>query len=710
MTVDVSVVVACYNAADTIAAALRSATAQTLRSIEVIVADDASTDASTAVVQALAAADPRIRLLTAAVNGGPATARNAAIAQARGRWVAVLDADDAMHPRRLERLMAAAQADAADIAADNMLVTYPDGRRPPHAFLRPGPPRTISLPCFIRGNPMRPTALGYLKPLIRRELLLAAGYAPALRIGEDYDLLCRLLGAGAVFRLYPELGYFYRRHSRSTSHRLTIADTRTMLDANAALASSLPSNPTVRAALAVRDRDLRREAGSLELVAAIKARHWPAALRMAARHPRAALLLYRPLRKRLPLRSSARLMPGRLPAERRTVYVLSRQRLVGAVDGSSAYLLGLCGAMRDAGMDVHLVCPSPAGFGSRPLLRLQPAMDVFASVAVRRGMRVGGFIVALDPSVLLRAARAALGRLGVVRAAKAPYAVALPWRAADQVFIARHAARADAVVADYAFLTDAIPFAQRPSAPSLVVMHDLVSSRAAQFARLGGADTVAAVGAVAEMAMLDAADAVLAIQPTEAAAVRAALPGKRVLLAPMAVRPVAAPAPGSGASLLFVGSNTAPNVDGLRWLFQAVWPGLSGVTLVVAGAVRDAFPAAPPGVRFTGPVRDLAALYAEAALVLVPLRAGSGLKIKLIEALGHGKAVVATSVALQGIPELAVAVAVADTADGFAGAITRLLSDPGARLAMGTRALQAAGAFSHQACYAEAAAFLAPTR
>ena len=56
-----------------------------------------------------------------------------------------------------------------------------------------------------------------------------------------------------------------------------------------------------------------------------------------------------------------------------------------------------------------------------------------------------------------------------------------------------------------------------------------------------------------------------------------------------------------------------------------------------------------PNVEFTGPVDDLTAEYAAASVALVPLRAGSGLKIKLVEALAHGVPVVSTSVGAAGV-------------------------------------------------------------
>jgi succinoglycan biosynthesis protein ExoO len=175
----------------------------------------------------------------------------------------------------------------------------------------------------------------------------------------------------------------------------------------------------------------------------------------------------------------------------------------------------------------------------------------------------------------------------------------------------------------------------------------------------------------------------------------------------MAASPVEAPQPGNDRSVLFVGSNTAPNVLGLKWFLEKVWPdvrsALPDCKLQVAGPVRDALAAPPDGVAFLGLVPDLDPLYRAAGVVISPLPVGSGLKVKLIEAMSRGKATVATSATLEGIETLAGAgVTVADAAGDFASAIVQLLGDPGLRERKGAEALDAVRRrFSPEACYAE---------
>jgi glycosyltransferase involved in cell wall biosynthesis len=106
----VSVVIPCYNAMATLPQTIASAARQTERDIEIIVVDDGSTDRSTALVEKLAEADPRIKLMTQA-NGGVSAARNAGIGAARARLIALLDSDDLWAPDHLETHVRRMQAE-----------------------------------------------------------------------------------------------------------------------------------------------------------------------------------------------------------------------------------------------------------------------------------------------------------------------------------------------------------------------------------------------------------------------------------------------------------------------------------------------------------------------------------------------------------------------------------------------------------------------
>jgi glycosyltransferase involved in cell wall biosynthesis len=98
----VSVVIPAYNAAQTISETITSALGQTYRDLEVIVVDDGSDDSTKEVVQRHAAVDPRLHYVFQA-NAGVAAARNRGIAEARGTFIATLDADDLWYPTKIER-------------------------------------------------------------------------------------------------------------------------------------------------------------------------------------------------------------------------------------------------------------------------------------------------------------------------------------------------------------------------------------------------------------------------------------------------------------------------------------------------------------------------------------------------------------------------------------------------------------------------------
>jgi teichuronic acid biosynthesis glycosyltransferase TuaG len=125
----VSIITAAYNAEAFIGETLASVQSQSLGDWEMLVADDASADRTAAIVEATAAADPRIRLIRLERNGGVARARNAALAAARGRFIAFLDSDDLWLPQKLERQVAFMRAEDAAVSYTSFRRIDETGRR-----------------------------------------------------------------------------------------------------------------------------------------------------------------------------------------------------------------------------------------------------------------------------------------------------------------------------------------------------------------------------------------------------------------------------------------------------------------------------------------------------------------------------------------------------------------------------------------------------
>ena len=168
---------------------------------------------------------------------------------------------------------------------------------------------------------------------------------------------------------------------------------------------------------------------------------------------------------------------------------------------------------------------------------------------------------------------------------------------------------------------------------------------------------------------------------------------RSVLVCPNAREPSAVLPEASEPIVAFVATmGWAPNVDAAVWLVREIWPGVLArvpeARLLLVG--KDPDPAvrtsADPRVEVTGTVVDVNPFLARSRVVVAPLRAGGGTRLKIMEALDVGRPVVATSVGCEGMEDLVGrGVVVADTASAQAETIADLLLDP-ARAAMLGRA------------------------
>jgi glycosyltransferase involved in cell wall biosynthesis len=192
----VSVIVPAYNAETFIAEALDSAFEQDYDPLEVIVVDDGSTDRTAEV-----AARYEVQLVRQS-NRGPAAARNAGLALARGEYIAILDADDIWPSDRLSALVGALSA-GAGIAIG--LTEF---------FVTPGEPTPPHYPFGIP-NPHS----GHMTAVLARRTVfeMIGAYNEQFRLSEDIDWFMRAREAGVVIESVDRVVSRYRIHARNTS-------------------------------------------------------------------------------------------------------------------------------------------------------------------------------------------------------------------------------------------------------------------------------------------------------------------------------------------------------------------------------------------------------------------------------------------------------------------------------------------------------------
>ncbi len=303
MQPDVTFVIAAYNSELTIERAIASAIAQRDVSVEVIVVDDQSRDRTLDLARSYP--EDIVRVVALEQNRGPGGARNVGLELARGRWVAVLDSDDAVYPGRIFTMIDRAEKAGAAIAVDNLQVVREDGVAEemmfPADYLEGL--SEISLADYIAGNVVFESRfnLGYLKPIFQRRFLNENGlrYDESLIIGEDYILLASALAKGGKCVVEPTTGYVYHIRTGSISRVLELHHVEAMRKADLVFARTHSMDAKAAAAFARRTRSLRKAASFLSLVQHIKARSPLKAVWAALSDPAAVWHMGMPIAVRL---------------------------------------------------------------------------------------------------------------------------------------------------------------------------------------------------------------------------------------------------------------------------------------------------------------------------------------------------------------------------------------------------------------------------
>lgn len=213
----VSIITPVYNSAMYLADTISSVINQTYPNWEHILVNDGSTDNSVHVIKEIAANESRVRLLHLPCNMGSGPARNLAIKEARGKYIAFLDSDDTWVPERLEKHV-------KFMMEHNLQVSHAS-----YGYLTEKG-EVFRTPYFVADHPvdykylLKRTDISCLTAIYDQEQI-GKYYMPDLRRKQDYALWLAILKAGYNSVPYPRdevLAYYRQRKGSATSKKWTL--------------------------------------------------------------------------------------------------------------------------------------------------------------------------------------------------------------------------------------------------------------------------------------------------------------------------------------------------------------------------------------------------------------------------------------------------------------------------------------------------------
>lgn len=310
----VSVILPAYNAERYVGEAIESVLRQGYPDFEIMIVDDASQDRTKDVVKSFN--DKRINLITHSKNLGPGSSRNTAIDAARGRWIALLDADDQWHSDRLSKLvdMALLSGDHFFVSDDCMVCFNTSaGLKPWDSQLN------LYHKVYYEEQILSLDLAGYfeigcpgLKPLIPLNHIKKhrLAYDPNCRMGEDFEFYCNLFRTGLKLRLCRRPLYFYRLTPGSLSTNINRIEHQ--IGANKRLLEQDGFNDHERTLIEASFQNLRNRQAYEEFSAALKLGKFKRAAHMAVHKPGLVVKLLRRLPDSWRYRSAARRCKGAL--------------------------------------------------------------------------------------------------------------------------------------------------------------------------------------------------------------------------------------------------------------------------------------------------------------------------------------------------------------------------------------------------------------
>jgi glycosyltransferase involved in cell wall biosynthesis len=212
-----SVVIAAYNAGNYIKAAVESMQLQSLQEIEIIVVDDGSDDTTAEIVSNITTYDSRVHLKRLPINQGQSFALNVGICASRGKYVALMDADDIAFPHRLELQVSAMEQDARLILIGGSVVTMCGVTGENGVTWKyEADQERIKISSLFKSEFMSGAMCLRREKLFQYQLF----FDPTIKIGADWEFSIRAMKLGQVKNI-PEAVIRYRIHKAQVTANLS---------------------------------------------------------------------------------------------------------------------------------------------------------------------------------------------------------------------------------------------------------------------------------------------------------------------------------------------------------------------------------------------------------------------------------------------------------------------------------------------------------
>ena len=204
----ISIITPSYKSERFIFKTIYSVLSQTYKNWEMIIIDDVSPDKSNKIIKEYIKQDSRIKLIKLEKNSGPAVARNRAIKEAKGRYIAFLDADDLWMTEKLEKQLAFMQEKDCALSYTAYETMSEDGRKLNTTI---NPPKELTYKELLKSN-----RIGCLTAMYDTEKL-GKVYMPLIKKRQDYGLWLRILRGIDIAYGMDEVLATYRVMSNSVS-------------------------------------------------------------------------------------------------------------------------------------------------------------------------------------------------------------------------------------------------------------------------------------------------------------------------------------------------------------------------------------------------------------------------------------------------------------------------------------------------------------